>query len=213
MAHALHPTRLTQASYKDPEPLAPLHAFASVLPFSHPAPATVPPSRSRSVVALAIVSFASALVARDSPSIPLSPSGLPCPRSPLFPMHSRSHRRRTKPPLCRRCLSGDPESHFEVRNLPCPLCSHPLLSFVRNCLLVFPSVAAEPPHHGPLPPLPLPQFSPHHWVPRTLPIIPDYPINSKTPGALASFVSNEFLTTATGGAASGSHGRTLKLAA
>jgi hypothetical protein len=90
----------------------------------------------------------------------------------LFPVQSRSRRRCSKPPPCRCRLRGDPESRSEVRNLLSPLHFPPLLSVVRNCSLEFPTPLPSRPTADLHPPVPLPRFSPHHWVPRTRPHLP-----------------------------------------
>jgi hypothetical protein len=96
-----------------------------------------------------MVNFASVPAARNSPPIPRSSSSLPCPRSPPLPLQYWSHRHRPKVMSCHCRLFGDHEYHTEVRGLPFPLHSPPLLPILCDCSSKFRSATVKPPHCEP----------------------------------------------------------------
>jgi hypothetical protein len=165
-----------------PDPSPPLHICTHPTPFPHPTRSStatvakvVPPSPLSSCRSLCYDELR--LGASRSGLASNSPFSLwfALPSLTLFPVQSWICRHCSKPPPCRCRLRGDPESRFEVRNLPSPLHFPPLLSVVRNCSSEFPAPLPSYPTVDLHPPVPLPRFSPHHWVPCTRPHLPRPP--------------------------------------
>jgi hypothetical protein len=121
-----------------------------------PLPAAVPSPflrRRRSpVVPSATVSFASTSATRDTPQFLLSLPNFLCPHSPAVLRAAavvRHHRPEPSPRLYRHREA--PGVRLEVRNLPCPLPSPPLLPVALNSSPESVGAAAEPFRRGPPP--------------------------------------------------------------
>jgi hypothetical protein len=130
-----------------------------------PLPAAVPSPflrRRRSpAVPSATVSFASTSATRDTPQFLLSLPDFLCPhsRAVLRAAAVVRHRRHEPSPRLRRHREA-PRVRLEVRNLPCPLPSPPLLPAALNSSPESVGAAAEPFRRGPPPPVPLSRPSP-----------------------------------------------------
>jgi hypothetical protein len=128
-------------------------------------PAAIPspfPRRRRSpAVPSATVSFASTSATRDTPQFLLSLPDFLFPRSPAVLRAAVVVRHRRPESSSRLCRHQEvPGVRLEVRNLPCPLPSPPLLPAALNSSPESVGAAAEPFCHGPPPPVPLSRPSP-----------------------------------------------------